>query len=160
MRAPHHRRRAGQTSLCPTRWLCFLRSFTSLCYSADGDSILAGGLSKFVCIYNVGEQLLVKKFEISSNLSLDAMEVSGLTAQADLLLQAGLSSQAGGGRLSSQAGQTCVLPGRSPAFISEEKLAYVELSSSSSTLTGTWSGAQTCLCPDLKMIVVKATSAS
>uniref|UniRef100_H3CZ41 PWP2 small subunit processome component n=1 Tax=Tetraodon nigroviridis TaxID=99883 RepID=H3CZ41_TETNG len=50
------------------------KSFTSLCYSADGESVLAGGLSKFVCIYNIREQLLVKKFEISSNLSFDAME--------------------------------------------------------------------------------------
>uniref|UniRef100_A0A673A4F7 Periodic tryptophan protein 2 homolog n=1 Tax=Sphaeramia orbicularis TaxID=375764 RepID=A0A673A4F7_9TELE len=51
-----------------------LRSFTSLCYSADGESILAGGQSKFVCIYNVKEQMLMKKFEISCNLSFDAME--------------------------------------------------------------------------------------
>ena len=51
------------------------RSFTSLCYSADGESILAGGQSKFVCIYNVKEQMLMKKFEISCNLSFDAMEV-------------------------------------------------------------------------------------
>ncbi|GCB77078.1 hypothetical protein scyTo_0018424, partial [Scyliorhinus torazame] len=50
------------------------RSFSTLCYSADGQSVLAGGRSKFVCIYNVKEQLLVKKFEISCNLSLDAME--------------------------------------------------------------------------------------
>ncbi|XP_067849509.1 PWP2 small subunit processome component [Heptranchias perlo] len=50
------------------------RSFSTLCYSADGQSVLAGGHSKFVCIYNVKEQLLVKKFEISCNLSLDAME--------------------------------------------------------------------------------------
>lgn len=53
----------------------FTRSFTTLCYSADGQSILAGGLSKFVCIYNVKEQILMKKFEISCNFSLDAMEV-------------------------------------------------------------------------------------
>ena len=52
-----------------------IRSFTSLCYSADGESILAGGQSKFVCIYNVKEQMLMKKFEISCNLSFDAMEV-------------------------------------------------------------------------------------
>ncbi|NXG95725.1 PWP2 protein, partial [Loxia leucoptera] len=51
------------------------KSFTTLCYSADGQSILAGGLSKFVCIYNVKEQILMKKFEISCNHSLDAMEV-------------------------------------------------------------------------------------
>ncbi|XP_013867463.1 PWP2 small subunit processome component [Austrofundulus limnaeus] len=50
------------------------KSFTSLCYSADGESVLAGGQSKFVCIYNVKEQMLVKKFEISCNLSFDAME--------------------------------------------------------------------------------------
>ncbi|XP_060689223.1 PWP2 small subunit processome component [Hemiscyllium ocellatum] len=50
------------------------RSFSTMCYSADGLSVLAGGHSKFVCIYNVKEQLLVKKFEISCNLSLDAME--------------------------------------------------------------------------------------
>uniref|UniRef100_UPI00398EB067 PWP2 small subunit processome component n=1 Tax=Pristiophorus japonicus TaxID=55135 RepID=UPI00398EB067 len=50
------------------------RSFSTLCYSADGESVLAGGHSKFVCIYNAKEQLLVKKFEISCNLSLDGME--------------------------------------------------------------------------------------
>uniref|UniRef100_A0A3B3DVN0 PWP2 small subunit processome component n=1 Tax=Oryzias melastigma TaxID=30732 RepID=A0A3B3DVN0_ORYME len=49
-------------------------SFTSVCYSADGASVLAGGQSKFVCIYNVREQMLMKKFEISCNLSFDAME--------------------------------------------------------------------------------------
>lgn len=51
------------------------RSFTSLCYAADGESVLAGGQSKFVCIYNIREQMLMKKFEISCNLSFDAMEV-------------------------------------------------------------------------------------
>ncbi|XP_034279782.1 periodic tryptophan protein 2 homolog [Pantherophis guttatus] len=50
------------------------KSFTSICYSADGQCILAGGLSKYVCIYHVKEQILIKKFEISCNLSLDAME--------------------------------------------------------------------------------------
>ncbi|KAJ8379169.1 hypothetical protein AAFF_G00230810 [Aldrovandia affinis] len=50
------------------------KSFTTLCYSADGQCVLAGGQSKFVCIYNIAEQILVKKFEISCNLSLDAME--------------------------------------------------------------------------------------
>lgn len=59
----------------------FTRSFTTLCYSADGQSILAGGLSKFVCIYNVKEQILMKKFEISCNFSLDAMEVRDQRSQ-------------------------------------------------------------------------------
>lgn len=74
--SPHHRRRAANKSLCHTGCPCFPRAFTSLCYSADGEAVLAGGLSKFVCIYNIREQLLAKKFEISSNLSFDAMEVS------------------------------------------------------------------------------------
>lgn len=52
------------------------RSFTSLCYSADGEYILAGGQSKNVCIYNVKESLLIKKFEITQNRSFDAVDVS------------------------------------------------------------------------------------
>ena len=59
--------------MCVCVFVC--RSFNSLCYSADGESILAGGHSKFVCIYSIREQVLLKKFEISCNLSLDAMEV-------------------------------------------------------------------------------------
>lgn len=47
--------------------------FTSITYSADGECILAGGKSKFVCIYHVREGLLLKKFEITENLSLDGM---------------------------------------------------------------------------------------
>ncbi|XP_022371691.1 periodic tryptophan protein 2 homolog [Enhydra lutris kenyoni] len=50
------------------------KAFTTVCYSADGQSVLAGGMSRFVCIYHVKEQILRKKFEISCNLSLDAME--------------------------------------------------------------------------------------
>ncbi|KAL0615505.1 Periodic tryptophan protein 2-like protein [Plecturocebus cupreus] len=50
------------------------KAFSTLCYSADGQSILAGGTSRFVCIYHVREQILMKRFEISCNLSLDAME--------------------------------------------------------------------------------------
>jgi periodic tryptophan protein 2 len=47
--------------------------FTSITYSADGECLLAGGKSKFVCIYHVREGLLLKKFEITENLSLDGM---------------------------------------------------------------------------------------
>lgn len=48
--------------------------FLSLCYSADGRCILAGGNSKYVCIYHAGQQILLKRFEITRNLSLDAMQ--------------------------------------------------------------------------------------
>uniref|UniRef100_A0AAV1TXW6 Small-subunit processome Utp12 domain-containing protein n=1 Tax=Peronospora matthiolae TaxID=2874970 RepID=A0AAV1TXW6_9STRA len=47
--------------------------FTSVCYSADGSLLLAGGRSKFVCIYAVEHQILLKKFQISHNLSLDGI---------------------------------------------------------------------------------------
>lgn len=47
--------------------------FTSITYSADGECILAGGKSKYVCIYHVREGLLLKKFEITQNFSLDGM---------------------------------------------------------------------------------------
>ncbi|XP_046394793.1 periodic tryptophan protein 2 homolog [Ischnura elegans] len=50
------------------------KAFNSLCYSADGQCILAGGLSKNVCIYSVQESLLLKKFEITQNRSFDAVD--------------------------------------------------------------------------------------
>ncbi|XP_033111607.1 periodic tryptophan protein 2 homolog, partial [Anneissia japonica] len=50
------------------------KSFTSLCYSADGKCLLAAGKSKNVCIYSIAEQMLLKKFEISTNMSLDGMQ--------------------------------------------------------------------------------------
>jgi len=49
------------------------KAFTSLVYSADGRCILAGGSSKYVCIYETKSKMLVKKFVISSNLSLDGV---------------------------------------------------------------------------------------
>ncbi|KFB53827.1 AGAP010693-PA-like protein [Anopheles sinensis] len=50
------------------------RAFTSICYSADGECLLAGGRSKYVCIYNVKEAILLKKFQITQNRSLDGMD--------------------------------------------------------------------------------------
>lgn len=49
------------------------KHFKSLCYSADGDYILAGGRSKYVCLYELKHRLLVKRFVVSSNRSLDGM---------------------------------------------------------------------------------------
>lgn len=49
------------------------RCFSSLCYSADGAVLLAGGRSKFICIYNVEQTVLLKRFEVSRNLSYDGM---------------------------------------------------------------------------------------
>lgn len=49
------------------------KHFTSLCYTADGSAIIAAGNSKYVCIYDVASSALLKKFQISHNLSLDGM---------------------------------------------------------------------------------------
>lgn len=52
------------------------RYFSTMAYSADGETILAAGKSKFVCIYHASSGLLLKKFEITQNFSLDGLHVS------------------------------------------------------------------------------------
>ncbi|KAL1922330.1 uncharacterized protein VTP21DRAFT_9869 [Calcarisporiella thermophila] len=47
------------------------KSFNSICYTAEGSSIIAGGNSKYICIYDVQSQILLKKFQTSQNLSMD-----------------------------------------------------------------------------------------
>lgn len=49
------------------------KAFTTISYSADGECILAGGNSKYVCIYKVFEGILLRKFQISHNRSLDGI---------------------------------------------------------------------------------------
>ncbi|KAH9941703.1 WD40 repeat-like protein [Epithele typhae] len=50
------------------------KAFNSLAYTADGNCVIAGGNSKYVVIYDVAEAVMVKKFQISENLSLDGTE--------------------------------------------------------------------------------------
>lgn len=50
------------------------KSFNSLAYTADGQCLLAGGNSKYVVIYDVRDGVMVKKFQVSQNLSLDGTE--------------------------------------------------------------------------------------
>ncbi|KAE9604591.1 putative transcription factor WD40-like family [Lupinus albus] len=47
--------------------------FTTLCYSADGSYILAGGSSRYICMYDVGDQVLLRRFQITHNLSIDGV---------------------------------------------------------------------------------------
>ncbi|KAF2323261.1 hypothetical protein GH714_034366 [Hevea brasiliensis] len=49
------------------------KCFTTLCYSADGSCILAGGSSKYICMYDVADQVLLRRFQITHNLSLDGV---------------------------------------------------------------------------------------
>lgn len=50
------------------------KSFNSLAYTADGLCLIAGGNSKYVVIYEVRDGVMVKKFQISQNLSLDGTQ--------------------------------------------------------------------------------------
>ncbi|KAF2744900.1 WD40 repeat-like protein [Sporormia fimetaria CBS 119925] len=50
------------------------KSFTTVKYSADGSCVLAGGNSKYICLYDVQSGVLIKKFTVSVNLSLDGTQ--------------------------------------------------------------------------------------
>ncbi|KAG9016742.1 hypothetical protein FRB90_002308 [Tulasnella sp. 427] len=50
------------------------KAFNSLAYTAEGSYLIGGGNSKYVVIYDVREGVMVKKFQISENLSLDGTE--------------------------------------------------------------------------------------
>lgn len=49
------------------------RCFTSLAYSADGAFLLAGGSSKYVCMYDVVERVMLRRFQITHNRSMDGV---------------------------------------------------------------------------------------
>ncbi|XAR50577.1 hypothetical protein NMG60_11004934 [Bertholletia excelsa] len=49
------------------------KCFTTLSYSADGSYILAGGSSKYICMYDVADQVLLRRFQITHNVSLDGV---------------------------------------------------------------------------------------
>ncbi|KAJ1832752.1 U3 snoRNP protein [Coemansia sp. RSA 2711] len=50
------------------------KCFNSLCYSADGTAVLGGGNSKFVCLYDRRSSILLRKFQVSKNQSLDGVQ--------------------------------------------------------------------------------------
>jgi periodic tryptophan protein 2 len=50
------------------------KSFNTIRYSADGTCVLAGGNSKYICLYSVSSLVLLKRFTISINLSLSGTQ--------------------------------------------------------------------------------------
>ncbi|KAJ1863412.1 U3 snoRNP protein [Coemansia sp. RSA 989] len=50
------------------------KCFNSLCYSADGTAVLGGGNSKYVCLYDRQSNILLRKFQVSQNQSLDGVQ--------------------------------------------------------------------------------------
>ena len=49
------------------------RCFTCVMYTADGSCVIAAGRSKYVCLYSVRVKVLVKKYQLSFNRSLDGI---------------------------------------------------------------------------------------
>lgn len=50
------------------------KAFNTVTYSADGTCVLAGGNSKFICLYDVQSAVLLKKFTVSINLAIDGTQ--------------------------------------------------------------------------------------
>jgi len=50
------------------------KAFTSVTWNADGSCVLAGGNSKYVALYDAREGVLIRRWQISENLSLDGTE--------------------------------------------------------------------------------------
>ncbi|KAL8921560.1 MAG: hypothetical protein Q9172_003959 [Xanthocarpia lactea] len=50
------------------------KNFNCISYSMDGSCILTGGNSKYICLYDVLSGVLLKKFTVSVNLSLDGTQ--------------------------------------------------------------------------------------
>lgn len=50
------------------------KAYSSIKYSADGSCLLAGGNSKYICLYSVTTMVLLKKFTVSVNLSLSGTQ--------------------------------------------------------------------------------------
>lgn len=44
--------------------------FTTLCYSSDGSIVLAGGNSKFICLYDINNEVLLRKYLVSKNMAI------------------------------------------------------------------------------------------
>ncbi|KAF9412341.1 hypothetical protein HW555_009130 [Spodoptera exigua] len=63
----------ADTDLITPEKMLKTKAFTTICYSADGSCILGAGNSKHVCLYSVREAILIKKFVITQNRSLDAV---------------------------------------------------------------------------------------
>lgn len=50
------------------------RRFQSIAYSVDGEHLLAAGDSKYICLYSIEDRVLLKRFEVTQNLSLQGVQ--------------------------------------------------------------------------------------
>jgi periodic tryptophan protein 2 len=47
--------------------------FSSVAYTADGECVLAAGRSRFICLYAVAPKLLLRRWQVTHNRSLDGI---------------------------------------------------------------------------------------
>lgn len=47
------------------------KNFTTIAYSFDGLSLIAGGNNNSICLYDIADEVLLKRFVVSENMSLD-----------------------------------------------------------------------------------------
>lgn len=47
------------------------KNFTSIAYSFDGHSLIAGGNNNSICLYDIADEVMLKRFLVSENMSLD-----------------------------------------------------------------------------------------
>ena len=50
------------------------KSFNCVAYSTDGSCVIAGGNSKYICLYDVQSGVLVKKYTVSTNLGIEGTQ--------------------------------------------------------------------------------------
>ena len=50
------------------------KTFNCIAYSSDGTCVIAGGNSKYICLYDVQSGILVKRYTVSVNLSIDGTQ--------------------------------------------------------------------------------------
>ncbi|TPP63498.1 WD40-repeat-containing subunit of the 18S rRNA processing complex [Fasciola gigantica] len=50
------------------------KRFQTIAYSADGEHLLAAGDSKYICLYSVPDRALLKRFEVTCNMSLGGVQ--------------------------------------------------------------------------------------
>jgi periodic tryptophan protein 2 len=49
--------------------------FHSVAFTADGGAVLAGGASKFCCLYDISQRQLLRKYALSNNVALDGVRL-------------------------------------------------------------------------------------
>uniref|UniRef100_A0A094ZWU5 Periodic tryptophan protein 2-like protein n=1 Tax=Schistosoma haematobium TaxID=6185 RepID=A0A094ZWU5_SCHHA len=64
----------GEEDLVTPRRAAESKKFQTIAYSVDGEHLIAGGDSKYICLYSVPDKLLIKRFEVTCNLSLAGVQ--------------------------------------------------------------------------------------